>query len=141
MGDRDNVKRLVNEAKSELKRDIAKEHQDRLDAALEQRSEILEKVRGGSTRTRKNQPVTFGGPTIEGATEEGVVTLGQPQVEGSPVKISKTASRPTIQMISMDEPEERKAHSIGSLGQRLSMLRSATKNLEPAQDGRSPTAE
>merc|ERR1712064_251591 len=116
--DRDNVKRLVQDAKSELKRDIAKEHQDRLDAALEQRSEILEKVRGGSTRTRKdNQPVSFQGPTIQGATEDVSVTLGEPQVEGSPVKVSKPASRPVIQMISLDEPEERKPHSIGSLGE------------------------
>merc|ERR1712007_258333 len=64
--DRDNVKRAVNDVRTELKRDLAKEHQDRLDAALEQRSEILDKVRGG-TRPRKE---------AQGATEDASVTLG-----------------------------------------------------------------
>merc|ERR1712137_149804 len=116
--DRDNVKRLTNEVRTELKRDLAKEIQDRQDALQEQRSEILDKVRGG-TRAKKDG---------QGATENATATPGEAAADGSPFKGSpvKAGGRVAPQIVALEEPEEKKPHSIGSLGHRLSLIKGST---------------
>merc|ERR1712137_459308 len=109
--DRDNVRRLTNEVRTELKRDLAKEIQDRQDALQEQRSEILDKMRGSQ---RKKE--------VPAATEDITIAVETP-TDGSPVK---TVSRAAPELISLEEPEERKPQTIGSLGKRLTMLGSVS---------------
>merc|ERR1712206_61176 len=89
------------------------------DSAQEQRSEILDKVRGLQRSKRDAQGATADAST----TNAEAPTDGSPSKTGSP---NKTVVRIAPQTLDLEEPEEPKPQSIGSLGKRLSLLGSAS---------------
>lgn len=105
--ERDARNRQNQEIRAEYKREIAKEHQERVDAAADQKKDIFKTLRGGSITGQGNayKPdlSSVNGPVLGGPGR------GEGMKNGQDINFAEL-------------PELERMHSISSLGHRLSII-------------------